>query len=41
MTEIIERLKDYSNERIKVEEIPIIQSMIGGLIKIYNIKKGD
>ena len=41
MTEIIERLNDYSNESIKVEEIPIMQSMIDGLIKIYNTKKDD
>ncbi len=41
MTEIIERLNDYFDEQIKVEEIPIIHSMIDGLIKIYNTKKGD
>ena len=39
MTEIIERF--YSIEQIKIKEIPIMQSMIGGLIKIYNTKKGD
>ena len=39
MTEIIEILNDCSDEQIKVEEIPIMQSMIGGLIKIYNTKK--
>ena len=41
MTDIIERLSDYYNEPIKVEEVPIMQSLIVGLIKFYNIKKGD
>ena len=41
MTDIIERLNDYYGEPIKVEEIPIMKSMITGLIKLYYTKKGD